>query len=135
LEIVGSLLEPVISRLVVLLYKWFTAIEQLGKVLDQGRRKMIKVRGAERLARTAARGAPGAWPAGKFLIFNSLKHVFLHLGVRFGIELGRRKIQSSSASYISAPCVLNVSVQLCIHFEIHLEIRISREAQPSASKS
>jgi hypothetical protein len=70
----------------------------------QGRRKMIKVRGLNGGCEPPLGGSRGM-PRAKFF---SLKHVFLHLGVRFGIELGQRKIQSSSAQYISAPCVLNV---------------------------
>ena len=48
----------------------------------------------------------------------------------FGIELGQRKIQSSSASYICIKQTQNVHVQLCIHFEIHLETRIFRGLSP-----
>jgi hypothetical protein len=77
---------------------------------------------------------PGACPSGKCLIFNSLKHVFLHLGVRFGIEIGQRKIQSSSAPYISAPCILNVC-NCGFTSRFTSEIRIFRGAQHSVSKS
>jgi hypothetical protein len=38
---------------------------------------MIEVREAERRTRTAVRRVQGYAPPGKFLIFNSLKHVFL----------------------------------------------------------
>ena len=48
----------------------------------------------------------------------------------FGIELGQRKIQSSSASYICIKQTQNVHMQLCIHFEIHLEIIIYRGLSP-----
>ena len=72
---------------------------------------MIKVRGAQPMAQrrvpeaqAAARGVPGACPPpGKFFEVTVVKLTYqlqlLYLP-RFGIELGQRKIQSSSASYI-----------------------------------
>jgi hypothetical protein len=56
---------------------------------------------AGRRARTAVRSVKVYAPR-EFFDFQ------LSEGVIFGIELGQRKIKSSSAPYISAPCVLNV---------------------------
>ena len=81
----------------------------------QGRRKMIKVRGLNGGCEPPLGGSRGM-PRAKFF---SLKHVFLHLGVRFGIELGPKK----DSIFLCAIhlCAMRIKCgQMCIHLEIRI---------------